>query len=181
MADIAKLGKDVLARQVMEEQEEQGYPGLIQEVKEICQVIELPDVCQGKVSKNEIKAAIKFHHMESLREEMGGKVKCEELLNSDLSKPQPYFNLSSMANARIGFRIQTKMIVCPGNMRKKFADRMECEACLGWREEGEVLVVATQSHLMVCPTFSRLRVGRDLTTNFKDIIQYFTDVMRINA
>ena len=147
----------------------------------IRQAIGLPDVFQGNVTKGEIKSAIKSHHIKSLREEMSGKTKCQDLLNSDLTKPQPYFGSSCMAEARLGFRIQSMMIVCPGNMRKKFTGRMECEACLAWREEGEVPVVATQSHLTECPAYSRLRVGRDLTASYNDVINYFTDVLKIRT
>ena len=73
----------------------------------------------------------------------------------------------------MGFRIQTRMIVCPGNMRGKFQGRMECETCVAWREEGELPVVASQSHLQVCPAYSLLRVGRNLDVSYTDIIDYY--------
>ena len=57
-----------------------------------------------------------------------------------------------------------------------FPGKRECEACLAWRMgEGEE-VVATQSHLMVCPAYSRLRVGRDLEHPYSDLINYFMDL-----
>ena len=149
--------------------ESQGYPGLASEVTDIYLEIGLPDVVEGGVSKGEVKAAIKSHHLMVLQEEMQGMTKCAELLKCDLTKPQPYFASKCLAKARIGFRVtvQTQMIVCPGNMRGKFVGRMECMDCVAWREEGEVEVTATQSHLTVCPAYSTLRVGRDLEANLQ--------------
>ena len=105
---------------------------------------------------------------------MTGKTKCEDLFNTDQSKPQPYFS----TQVKMGFHIQTRMIVCPGNMKKKFMGRMECEV---WREEGEVSVVASQAHLVELLAYSRLRVGRDLDSNFTDVINYFSDIMRVGT
>ena len=82
----------------------------------------------------------------------------------------------------MGFRIQTRMIVCPGNMRGMFRGRMECVDCLAWRErEAQEGVVATQSHLQECPAYSRLRVGRDIEYSYTDLIDYFTDVMTVKS
>ena len=159
----------------------QGYPGLAQEAAHICELIGIPDVCLGGVSRGEVKAAISSHHQVTLKEEMKGLVKCDELIKCDLSKPQPYFLTKCLAQARMGFRIQTRMLVCPGNMKQKFQGRMGCEACLAWREEGEGEVVATQSHLQQCPVFATFRVGRDIELNFDDLIRYFVDVMLVTS
>ena len=80
-----------------------------------------------------------------LSEEM--EVKCGELTVSDLSKPQPYFESKCLAQARMGFRIQSRMLECPGNMKGRFKGQMECQACAAWREEGELEVIATPSYL----------------------------------
>ena len=52
---------------------------------------------------------------------------------------------------------------------------------LAWREEGELEVIATQSHLTVCPAYSTLRVGRDLQYGYTDIIYYFMDLMTVRT
>ena len=69
---IMGQGEDTLARQELEEQVAQGYPGLAREVTDICLDIGLPDVLEGGVSKGEVKAAIKSHHLMVLKEEMKG-------------------------------------------------------------------------------------------------------------
>ena len=74
---------------MLEEQVSQGYPGLAREVTDICLEIGLPDVLEGGVSKGEVKAATKSHHLMVLQVEMRGMVKCAELLKCDLTKPQP--------------------------------------------------------------------------------------------
>ena len=134
--DILRLEEETLARQVFDEQLAQGYLGLALEAREICQEVGLPDVCEGKVSKGEVKATIAAHHLATLKEEMEGKKKCASLLQSDLTQPQPYSGSKCLAQARMGFRIQNKMVVCPGNMGNKFRGKMECEACVAWRGEG---------------------------------------------
>ena len=105
-------------------------------------------------------------------------VKCENLVNLDMSGPQPYFSSACLAKARMGFRIQTKMVVCPGNMKRMYKDRMMCEVCVAWRQEEEQ-VVATQEHIQVCPAYSRLRVGRDLEGSYSDLIDYCMDYMLV--
>ena len=109
-------------------------------------------------------------------------VKCADLARVNLSKPQPYLASKCLSEARMGFRIQTRMIVCPGNMKGKFCGRSDCQACLAWRlQEGVEGVEATQDHLKKCPTYSRLRVGRDIEYSFTDLIKYFMDVMLVNT
>ncbi len=86
-----------------------------------------------------------------------------------------------LAQARMGFRIETRMVVCPGNMKGMFRGRMECEACVAWRGQEEEQVVATQQHLTVCPAYVWLRVGKDIEGSFSDLIKYFTDIMKLKS
>ena len=52
-----------------------GWPGLGQEVKEICQEIGLPDATSDMVSieKEAVKDAILLHHLQYLKKEMKAK------------------------------------------------------------------------------------------------------------
>ena len=97
-------------------------------------------------------------------------MKCCELAKCDLSKPQLYFASKCMAQARMGFQIKTRIVICLANMRGKFRGRMEYEACLAWRMEKDGKVMVTQSYLQVCPAYSRLRVGRNMEGSYTDLI-----------
>ena len=168
-----------LAKQVLEEQLTLELPGPVKEVSEICQVLGIPDVSREEVGKSEIKEAVHHHHQMSLKKEMEGLKKCEELKNQDLSKPQGYFSMKCLEDCRMAFRLQCKMFDCPGNMKSKYKGRMGCIVCTSWLAEGEVAPVATQEHLMVCPGLSYLWVGRDLEYSLSNKISYFRDVKSV--
>lgn len=82
----------------------------------------------------------------------------------------------------MAFRIDCRMLDCPGDMRRRYEGRMWCEACAPWRlYSEEVAPVAMQEHLMECPAFSYLRPGRDIQYNKNDLTRYFMDVMRVRT
>ena len=103
MVTIMDLEEGKLAKQVLMEQVAQGYPGLDTEARVICEELGIPDICDGM---KEMKS--------------NSMVKCDQ------TKPPPYFSSKCLAQARMGFRVQTRMVVCPGNMKGKFWGRVEC-------------------------------------------------------
>ena len=50
-----------------------GADGLAQEVKQICQDIQLPDATKSNISKEDIKQAIKHHHLNALKTQLTGR------------------------------------------------------------------------------------------------------------
>jgi hypothetical protein len=56
-----------LSRQVYEESRVKGWPGLGQEVSEICQEVGLPDINNVRVPKSVVKKAIWDHHQLDIR------------------------------------------------------------------------------------------------------------------
>ena len=130
---IRNQEEGVLAKEVFREQVDLGLPGLVQEVKVICATIGLPNVCicsPDKVNKKVIKEHIFYHHLKTVKEELGQlKVKGAELFKKYIRKPQHYFAAASLAEARVSFRIQNWMFDIPG----RYLGRMGCDACLAWR------------------------------------------------
>ena len=174
---LKNLSKNALARKVFYDQITQGYLGLVKEMVNICKEIGLKNICIEDVSKNDIKIAVRLHHLKCLKEEMKDLEKCSDLLKQDLSKPQSYFTSKSMEESRVSFRVQVRMIDCPGNMKGKYIGRMGCTACLPWREaKGEEEVTATQDHLTKCPAYSFIRENYDMSS-FSDITKYFMKLM----
>ena len=80
-----------LAKEVLEEQMRMGWPGLGQEVKEICEKIGLPDAtCKTvNIEKEAVKEAILLHHHKHLKQEMTGK-KMEMMARTDMRRRREY-------------------------------------------------------------------------------------------
>ena len=75
-----------LARQVLEEQLQMGWPGLAQEVSQICQDIHLSDGAREDICDEDIKKAIKYDHIKVLKLQLRGR-KLQQMANpnSDVS------------------------------------------------------------------------------------------------
>ena len=179
---IRRLGENTLAKGMFKQQVQEGWPGLTEEATEISKALRIPDVCREEVTKEEIKEAILNHHHAALKREMEGKEKCGDLLKVDLRQPQPYLASSCLAEARMGARVQLRMVRCPGNMPGLYRGRMECESCGPWRGVGEEAPVCTQEHLRSCRAYGFLqRKHSEMDTDFKTLTRYFMDLMWIRA
>ena len=179
---IRKLEEHTFAKEMFEQQLTEGWPGLTAEATTICKDIGIKDVCREDVSKDDIKTGILNHHHAALKKEMEGKEKCVELLKVDLRTPQPYLASTCLAEARMGARVQVRMIRCPGNMPGLYRGRMECETCEPWREVGEQPPISSQDHLRTCRAYQFLqREHKDMDIDFNVLTKYFMDLMWIRA
>ena len=70
---IRQSGTSSLAGKVYKEQVEQGWPGLAREVREICATLKIKNINEDDVPKWIVGDAIKVHHANEAREEMGNK------------------------------------------------------------------------------------------------------------
>ena len=122
------LIKAIRTQEVLQEQLAMGFPGLGQEVRELCSELGLPDATVMDVDKEEVKEAIKFSHLTQLKSDMSGKVKLEELSRADMRKAQEYVGWS-VEECRMGFRLQTKMLDCRSNMPSRYKRDLACRAC----------------------------------------------------
>ena len=178
---IRRLEEHTLARQIFDQQLEEGLPGLTEEASRICKEIRIPDVCKEDVSKDDILAILNHHHAD-LKRKMADKEKCKELLKVDLRVPQPYLASACLAEARMGARVQLRMVRCPGNMPGLYQGRMECETCGPWRKTGEEAPVCTQEHLKTCRAYGFLqREHCEMETDFRALTKYFMDLMWVRA
>ena len=85
---------------------------------------------------------------------------------------QPYIENLKMHEARIMFRIRTRMMPTKMNMKgnPSFARELwKCDACK---------MLDSQSHVLWCPFFAPLREGKDIG-NDKDLVEYFVKVFKI--
>ena len=99
-----------LAKIVYQEAEGHGWPGLGREVREICQYLNIPDLNGYKMHKKELQKAIQVSHYEDMMSQFDSSRKLQDIKGSDFSSLQTCFNDKNLENARIKFKIRTKML-----------------------------------------------------------------------
>ena len=177
-----------LAQEVMQEQMRMGWPGLGQEVKQICEEIGLPDATNEKVDieKEAVKEAIHLHHLQYLKKEMKGK-KLEIMARSDMRKRKEYTKYG-IEDCRMAFRLETFQFDCRANMPTRYGRDLKCRGCspglVGQEQveeeqeeleqeqqeqeqrEQEQQQIESQDHLENCPGYSELWQGLGINVYF---------------
>ena len=78
-----------------------------------------------------------------------------------------------MKDAQIYFKFRTHMTDVKFNYKndkKNYENLWKCESCLS--------AIETQSHILWCPAFSDLRIGKDIDNN-KHLVDYLNEIMKI--
>ena len=170
-----------LARQVYEEQLRLGWPGLADEVKEICAEVGLPDVNQIEVKKEKVKEMIYYHHYKDMKEQLYKSTKLDKIKHEDYTKEQSYMEDRSIDRCRTKFRIRTEMMkTFKDNYRSKYRERdrgeeeddpgLQCSDCSVPHSPD------SQSHCLRCPAWEHLRTGLDMEV-IEDVVTYFQRVL----
>ena len=123
-----------------------SWPGLATEVTQICKEIGLPDASRKDVTKEEIKKAIKYHHVTALKLELTGD-KLKYMARSDLRTRRSYTGWGLL-------ECRTQMFVCRANLPSMFNRDLTCRACTPNAEQGAAGPVEDQDHLEVCPGYA---------------------------
>ena len=82
-----------------EEGRAKGWPGLSEEVTEICKQLDIPDVNDVLITKASLKKAIIYHHGKEVKKEMEGLEESQKLYSikqDDFSEFQEYFKEKSV-------------------------------------------------------------------------------------
>ena len=121
---------NALCRQIYDEGKSRGWPGLGQEVTDICTQLNIPDVNNTFVAKSVIKEAIFNHHYTEMKAEVNKMKKLEPIKGEDFRETQKYFMDKSIENGRMSFQIRTQMLKdIPGNFKNKFRNDTEKLKC----------------------------------------------------
>ena len=164
---IKSLPEGSLAQITYLEAESRGWPGLGQEVRQICLKIGIPDLNKHIIRKQEIQKAIQKSHYDDMMGMFEGSSKLQDIKNDDFRQIQEYFNDKNLETARTKFKIRTKMLEnIPGNFKNKYKKQengLKCNMC---PEE------MTQNHCIVCPGRQEMRRGLDMK-NLDDLVDYF--------
>ena len=157
LMQIRSHDTDTLCRLIYEEGKSRGWPRLGQEVTDICQKLNIPDVNDNLVPKSVVKEAIFAHHYSDMKEEVSKIKKLDPIKDQDFREVQHYFMDRSPMLEEI-----------PGNFKNKFKnekEKLKCQHC----SEQQIL---TQSHCVECPAWTEIKKDLDLT-KIEDMVIYF--------
>ena len=157
---ILHTGKDKenLCREVLEVQLAMDWPGIIKEVKEICQAVGLEDVTTKYIYREKVKEYMMYYDMKFAKEKMEHLEKCSSIRNQDCRFVQSYMFEKSLEQSRLEFLWQTQMLDTRITMKEKYQkDKYNCPHFVEGKEQG---VLETPDHLLnICSAYSDLRAG----------------------
>ena len=107
---IQNLEEGSLAKMVYLEAENNGWPGLGNEMRQICREFDIPDINSYRIQKAELQKAIKCSHKKDMMKQFESSKKLQDIKESNFDDIQPYFYDKNIKNARIKFRIRTQML-----------------------------------------------------------------------
>ena len=159
-----------LAKEIYEEQVEHDWPGLAKEVSSICSNIGMPDVNWNLVNKKDVDKAVTNHDKKETMEKFEKYKKLDKIIGDDPTIAKDYMKQKCIADTRLIFRLRTEMLDVKDNMRNKYKKTStNCDAC-------DMGTAESQAHVMVCPGYADVRVGKDLDRD-RDLVSYFREVM----
>ena len=113
-----KNNEETLCRQIYEEGELREWPGLGQEVREICTTLDIPDVNKEFIPKSVVKTAVHNHHYKEMMEEINKMKKLDPIKHEDFREAQKYLQEKSIENGRAAFKVRSQMLEnIPGNFK----------------------------------------------------------------
>ena len=162
-----QLEDNALAKQVYEAAEEHNWPGLGQEVRDICEEIGIEDINKYEVGKEQIQEAIFEEHYRTMIVQFETSKKLKDIKHDNFRQIQGYFNDKNLSNARLKFKICAQMVDnIPGNFKNKYKYNEEGLNC------SECKVEFTQYHRTIFPARSKLREGLNMNS-IDDVVTYF--------
>ena len=162
-----------MARMVYDEQCRQKWPGLAEEVRNICLALGIDDandtIMTKEAYKKVVRTACKEFDEREMKAGMEGRTKLEKFCQDDCNLKE-YMRQKSLRDVRDTFRTRTQLLEgFKGNFRNKYKDGdMRCEGCL--QDED------TQPHVMLCTAYEDIRGSKDMSKD-EDIVEYFREVL----
>jgi hypothetical protein len=102
--------EDNYSRQVLQEQVIMNWEGLAKEAKELCKRLGLPDVTQKYIPREDIKSAVVYNNVKTVKEEMAPMKKLSMIKYSDCREMAPYMKEKSLEDSRLEFLWLTDML-----------------------------------------------------------------------
>ena len=160
---INNLDDDDLAKRMLVEQDANKWPGLWEEVKALCDALNLEDPTKTTLGKkaygDAVERACRWKDealMKADMERMKDK-KMKTLYHQNLDM-KDYVKTGTLYSARKTWQVRSYMLDVAGNYRNhsKYKDTSwKCQAC-------NLDVIEDKEHLLVCNGFADLHKGSDL-------------------
>ena len=100
---LKRLDEINLAKQMYQEQREQGRPGLAQDVSE--------DLNDNDIPKEKVKKEIFYHHYKVMKEDMAELTKLKDIKNEDLREVQYYMKYCAIEQTRLKLSLRSKIYI----------------------------------------------------------------------
>ena len=174
---LLHLPKTSLAHEVAAIQSDMSYPGLVMECNNLMEEYELTDIhTASKIQwKRAVKDAVSKQNKSSLLQKIqnGYKKLDYKTLREEKFETKEYLKSLNLPDARMKFALRSKMtktVQMNYKGEKKYIKN-------GWKCQ-DCEIPDTQDHIVRCPCYQQLRVGKDLTSD-KDLVEYFRKVIQI--
>ena len=161
------------AKEILKEEIFQGWAGITKEVQTICREMGLPDATKQYVSRGEIRKAMSYHNLATIKKEMEGKSKCDQICNKDFRQMQGFMKEKSLENSRIEVSWLTNMMDTRSTMKGKYS-KYNCPHCEDGQSNG---ILETHLHLMHCQAYIDLRQGINPEEDQLDRPEYLRGVI----
>ena len=174
---ISHLEVGELARDMMDEQVKHGWPGLVTEVRNLCDILRLEDARTTRKDRAEyardVKKACRWRDEAMMKQAMEGmKDRKMRTMYQDSLDMKEYVKNGDLYTTRLTWEVRSHMLRVAGNYpghNKYAATGWSCQACsLEVRED--------QEHLASCSGYSEFRTGKDLRNESK-LVEFFKNVM----
>ena len=99
----------------------------------------------------------------------------EKEMSKENFQLKDYVKSKCIEDVRTQFRIRSGMIDCKMNYMNKteyITSMWRCDSCM--------TTIESQSHVLHCPAYRKLREDKDLSNN-RDIVDYFRSVLSIRS
>ena len=176
---LRSLEEGSLARSVLEEQQEKGWPGLAKETATICEELGIEDCNTSNIwqmsNKNYRKMLIETCKLKDemcLRKLAEGKSKCDKIMEEEYGK-KPYLSLQVLSKVRQVFYTRVRMQPFAGNFPsdKRFSKSNHLCLCAVEKED--------ETHLLAgnCPIYGDLRKKHSNLESDLDLLAFFSAVL----
>ena len=98
------------SRQVLEEQVLMNWEGLAKEARELCGSLGLPDVAKQDIHREDIKSAVMYHNLKTVKAEMAPLKKLSLIKNSVCREMAAYMTEKSLEDSRLEFLWLTNVL-----------------------------------------------------------------------
>ena len=178
LMQLKRLEERSLALEIYQEQKKHGWPGLAKDVSEICEKLGLEDLNNTDISKEKVSEEIFYHHYKEMKEDIAKMAKLQDIKHEDFREVQPYMKSCAIEQARLKFSLRSQMYDCKANYHGRYdEDNRGCPACVeAGGQDRSTVEDESQSHLSICPHYSHLRQGRDISTT-EGMVDYFRAVL----